>query len=516
MSQETEEILGRVIKLISNMNILDRRTYKPPPSLRRVLGGVINFRRYLFENDIEMIKKALESKEVVLSQLDNLMARLGSLKKDGKYVSKSSFARNYRGKLKEILVRKEGTIYADVLRRTSSIFQEKMDEVINVTKDGEVDDSTIFWLFLACFVIASINTLISENKTFEEIRDNVINEFYVDFMYGFSYVESKAHTILDIKKVPSRIFKRLKLYLVDRDSLYERYRELKGKLRSEGFKFDLSSPVIRENYRGVFNDNWDSIILFAYPEASRGYELILTTQGVTTRYRRRASILYIEIMVSRQSKRFIVVINRPISKLGRRYSMELDVIKTILDKIFDIDYSDLINRAKIFEVNAEKALKLIVEALEYSPRRSLVNALNKFQDKMGKRLTRIIKKEKLQYQEQLLELVSKLILSRMYVELQYERRTVMSIEVELSPPKHDKLYNDIGLIAEDIKRVVNTALNRFYGTLEPKPVYGIRFRSSIGDEEVEIEFNTLGDIYFHGLRRDYATELSYVLSKALR
>jgi len=381
----------------------------------------------------------------------------------------------------------------------------------------EVTDSTIFWLFLASFIMATLKEALLQGLSDKQVRDEIVTDFYIDFMYGFSYVEQKAHTVLELKRGAKRIVKKIREAIENSDTLFQRYWLLKDELSFRGFDFDVRMPKPRYNYRGIFGKSWDSLIIIAFPEAAKSYRYELVAPlGAVPVTRRLASILYIEIMISRDNDIALLVINRPLSKLERYEDRELSVIKTILAKLLELNYDAVYHKSKKYEVSAESFLKDINEVLRAASRRKLSSMLLKSQKRFKDKLVKTIERAQLQYKNELQQLASKLMLSRVYVKIRLEKRDMLSIDIWLAPPKCLSTFNDISLIAENVKRTINSAIN-FYSIKELVPLkFGVRLRSIVNDEEVEVEFDSDGNVYFHNLRRDYATELSYVLSKVLK
>ncbi len=514
MPLEVQSFIERLENLISNMYILSRTNYKSIFVNDDTIKGVKDFRKYLFRDDISEIKKLLQRYDNI-EEIDSILSTLESLKKDGKFVSKSTFAREFQRKINEIKESDEYSIYRKILENVLHSFKNKRSAVERTSKK-EVPDTTTFYLFLAIFILFTLKETLLHHLDERTVRDKIISNFRIDFLYGFSYTESRAHTVLRLTQNDINIINQLRKLFHDRDTVYSRYNQLRKELEGKGFQFDMLRPIIRENYRAIFGESWDSLIIIIYPEASRSYIRVLRDdRGIKTEFRRLASVLYIEFVISRDNESVLLIINRPISRIDKRESKESNIIRKVLSSILGLDFDIICSEADIYGISAEKLFSSIRNALEAKSEIKLAKALKDVIKKFKKELENTIDKYNFQYNEKLKQFITHLVLSKIYIRIMIEHRKVMNLEVELSPPDKLHPYNDISIIAEDIKNLVNAA-RHFHNIGSITPILGIWLRSKIDDETVEIGFESEGDVYFHNLRRDYATELSFVLSQVLK
>ena len=241
MSVNVEKLVDEIVDIISDLRIVERENYKGVIILETRVKGVKNFRKELFRVEVEEIRKLLESCEVDrINEVRSIVASLDSLRKDGKFISRSSFAKMHIAKVNEILDKKKGSLYALIIERSYLLYKEKLQLVQMASK--EVTDSTIFWLFLASFIIATLKEALLQGLSDKQVRDEIVTDFYIDFMYGFSYVEQKAHTVLELKRGAKRIVKKIREAIENSDTLFQRYRLLKDELSFRGFDFDVRMP----------------------------------------------------------------------------------------------------------------------------------------------------------------------------------------------------------------------------------------------------------------------------------
>ena len=502
---------SRLLDLIGNMSIVEYRSYKGRNILIRgkPIRNVKKFRQELFYDEIKELLNILKQRDIELEEVEGLLDALGSLKKDGKYVSKASFIKIFTEKVSEII--EKDRPYSNIIKDAYKMYLEKIELIKNLLKDYTLSDSTKFWTFLACFMVCLLKYMLENPTDINGIHYDVIPSFYIDFIYGFSYTEHKAHTVLEFKEDLVEDAQKIKALMDDSGPIYLRYTSFRKKLEKEGFTFDITKPILRKNYRRIFGKNWDSLILSIYPESKKGYERVLTEKGAIPIFRRLAAVLYIEIMVSRDNEEIIIIINRPLSKLERGGG-ELKTITRVLNEILNIDFNEIKLKARRYEINAKNFVRKIEDIFDRNIRRRLASALREFLDDTRNRIKEIIKFETLYYKSKLEQFASTLTLSKMYVKIIVENKNMINLEISLSPPKYEINDEYLEKVTDSIKNLVNKtrALLSEYAHLLK---FGVTLIGKIDDEIVEIEFDNDGNIYFHNLRRDYATELSYIFSK---
>ena len=451
----------------------------------------------------------------MLGDVLQVVGGLAELKKDGKYVAYNAFLEDYERKAEEIAGNPSVGLYGDIISKSVTLCAEKLKMVERVVRQ-DVEPATVFWLFVASFAITVIMEMLEKGINAEVILNDVIPEFKADFIYGYSYIETRAHTVLVYSASKAgNIISRINGLIHSEEERKSVFKSLKAYLREVNYPFDIRYPVVRE--RGVFGGKWRSLIVFGYPEASRGYERILTPGGVSTLFRRMASVLYMEFMVSEDGKSMLLVLNVRSSKLKRGNRL-YRVVNSIVEHFVGVSLEELLaSKEKIYSIPAEKLVRGIREALEGVPRRKLDEELKKFREGLVEEALRIVKSEPLQYRDKLSRFISSLELSRLYLRVMLGRRVLMKLEVEyMSIDSEDLLpYPGIKVLSKDIRNIADKIGETFHHP-KLKFIVGVSLKGKIEDygEPSIIEFTSEDNVFFHNMTREYVTELSYVLWKA--
>ena len=121
----------------------------------------------------------------------------------------------------------------------------------------------------------------------------------------------------------------------------------------------------------------------------------------------------------------------------------------------------------------------------------------------------------MEYKERLLQFIGSLRLSTLKLQVQLDKRTLMKIE--LSDTGEEGLLPDKELhrLSHVVRAVVEKALSLPGASRKLQLIVTVGFAGKTEDavlaEEARIAFTNLGDVWFHNMRRDYVTELSYLL-----
>ncbi|WFO74920.1 hypothetical protein J4526_07560 [Desulfurococcaceae archaeon MEX13E-LK6-19] len=506
------EAISQINRFIEDARIINYRNYTKKFGIDRVK----DFRRnYLFKEELSRIEELLKS---YTDKIDNILKLINEglveLKKDGKYVAYNTFLKEFRRKVEEVNKNSPIHLYRTIIRETIKLFDAKIPIVMSAVRH-DIEPKTIFWLYLTSFAINVLIKTLDENLDIDTVLNDVVSEFRIDFIYGFSYVETHAHTVIVFGNRLKDVITRIDELVSNREKLDSVYNKMKVYLSNKRFPYDIRHPVVRR--RSIFDKNWDSLIVIGYPEASRGYERVLTRSGVSTQYRRLASVLYIEFMVSKDRGSMLLALNVPFSKLKKR-SRVWNIINDIVRQMIGVSFEQLLRyEREVYSIPAEKLVEEIKKTLEGRLERELNEALDEFKNKLVEKATRVIDSESLQYKDKLRKFVSSLTISKLYLRVMLENKTLMRLEIELSDPGVKGLlpHTNIKVFSEEIKNLSSKAKKEF---MHPKTrfVVGVSLQGRVEDygHPSIIEFTSEDDVFFHNMNREYVTELSYILWKA--
>ena len=212
---------------------------------------------------------------------------------------------------------KENPEYSLVINRAYAAYKGKLSKIIQKLRLTNLYPAIKFWLLFLCYVRALYTYYFSKSDvTDKKIADKerriceLLEDYYVDFVLPYTFVKKKSHVMSrGTNRKIVNAFSRL--IIKERGALYSRYKCLRGKLREEGFPFDLSRPVVRQNFRKLLGKTWDSIILVIYPESRRlSASLLDEHYGRQRRSMRYHTTIYVEILVSQDRSEFLFFLSK--------------------------------------------------------------------------------------------------------------------------------------------------------------------------------------------------------------
>ena len=217
----------------------------------------------------------------------------------------------------------------------------------------------------------------------------------------------------------------------------------------------------------------------------------------------------------------LIVVNRPKSELeGRTATRRVldDIFTHLVGTSFTAIYG---KRQEVFSVDAAKLVKRIEKTLRPRARDRLDRALQQFEEGLKSFCREILEGRvsgvrPFEHKERLLKFVETLRLSELRLQLQTGMRPLMSVAVfrlgedRLLPEKGlHRLSSAVRVVAEEASEEPETPEE-----VQSIVVVGLGGRleeATVIAEPSRIEFTSLGDVRFHNMRRDYVTELSYLL-----
>lgn len=537
-----DDVIGKIRKIVEDAKIVSSDNFREKRS-DAAFAGVKAFRRTLFRDEIEQIKELMEKvDDDVVDKVNGIVDReFTDFLKISRYVAYNSFDRNYMAKVEELKAR-EAPPYPDLLDATLELQRSKEDLLrnryrfyIRVGEDGSLSEPTPrtrFMLFLVSFFIAALRGLLENKYNYDQLEE-VVSKFRVDFVYGFSYIESRAHTVIMFEKGVDNIVARIQELIRNREEMKNVFLQMKNYVKKKGYKYDIKYPASRS--RHLFGKEWESFILVAYPEAARSFERELTAYGVRTVYRRRAGVLYLEFMLSKENpKEMLLVVNKPWSSIYHRKDNRVrEVLNDILVQMFGVGLNQLLDRGnanyRIYCVDADKIVREIKDALSGRPASDLVNAMESFKKTVIDRVRSVLKDKKvvLQYKDKIRNFIDTLDLAGIEVQLRVGKRVIMKTEVmhaNIGIGDENKLtyfdsLNDLSRFVKHLTDEIEDIVNEDGGSSPAvEQWFSIKLcgkADNHGDISI-IEFTNRGDVFFHNMSREYATELSYVLWRAFK
>jgi len=520
---KVNEIIEKLKNIICSLKIVDKykRTFTTNGKRFR---KVTEFRKYLFEKELEEIRQSLMHSQNNLDYIDRLISRFNEIRRSARYVACNTFAQRYKEVIDE-RKREESKLYHDILSKAQSIFETKIEVVRKAdsvaSKLGILSPRTEFMLFLASFIIAVISALVIERCDVEEL-EKVISGFHYDFVIAFSFVESKPHSILEFTKHKQKLKKLTEsiIQLIENPlELRRRYIEIKTWLNQRGFPFDIQYPVVRR--RKLFGTEFNSLILIAYRIGAIRTITELTNKGVRSEPRKLASPLYIEFAVPESHDRLLLITN--FSLINKRNR----IVTEIMDELLILLLGKQINTAYLrslepegYSVSASVFINEIVQAIKGHSGVKIEKALKAFEKQLKDHAKRILSKEEKKsftHRDSIEHFIDSLEIERITIEYKMGKHTLLRLEVSLSPLSN-LLPGKISF--EHLSKVVETVSSEYdkfrqdlskSSNIKELVTVTLAGRLPLTGEFSKISFTSTGDIFFHNMNREYVTELSYIL-----
>ena len=528
-----EERVNKIKKLIEGLEILNSRRDKLVKALPEIskLKGLKDFRVFLFSKEIDTIKQGLQSfNSINLQDLDKIISLLTDIRKDLKYVATNAFMKQFKYVTTRKINEDKG-MYEEILTETLNTYSNKLDIIKLVSRfykeKGSLYPRTVLSLFYASFLISLLEKFVLGNVDRVEI-EKIVSEFNYDFILSFSYVESKSHAVHEFigrkKKLKELITLILEL-INNPDELNIRYRKIKSWISQRRYPFDIRYPVART--RELFGDRWHSLILIIYREGSiRIIPELTTTIGLVSEPRRIASPLYVEIVVSEDRERLLIISNQSLEEIEKKEKLR-EAFNNVLSLLFskDVNLTYLRSlRPKIYDTSSDVFVEDLASALKGISDVEIKAVLQNFENKLKSLMREILDAEKpskpLTRKEQIRSFVESMKLSEFVMEYRLGKTVFLRLGLELSP-FIERILPEVkaGVISNSINSITRTLEELRKYTEESEPIEEnvvISFLGKIDEHESTVSFDTKGNIRFHNMNRELVTELSYLLWEVMQ
>ena len=517
--------ISKVKGLIQGLEILNYKRDKLVKSMLEVpeLRGLRDFRAFLFSNEIDSLKTGLQSsKSINLEELDKIISQLTDMKKDLKYVAVNSFVNQFENVVRRRIIGDKG-VYSQVLSETYNVYSKKLDTVKSVSRfyieERRFYPRTLLSLFYASFIVALLNKFIQESVDYVEIN-KIASEFNYDFILSFSFTESKSHVVHEFKGKNNPVIS-LVLDLVNNpDKLKRRFKNMKQWVSSKGYPFDVRYPVVRS--RELFGDNWYSIILIIFREGSiRIIPELTATIGFLSEPRRIASPLYIEITVSKDAEKLLIISNQSLEQIEKKDKLR-ETFEEVLSQLLgeDITIEHLMSlKPEIYDTSSDVFVEELALALKGRNDYEVKEVLERFENKLKTLMKKVLEDENTSmpftHREKLKVFTESMELAEFLLEYKLGKTTILKLGLQLSP-FIDEILPEVktDFIASNINSITRT-LEDLRGHLgEATPIEEniiISFLGKTGSQHSRISFDSRGTISFHKMNRELVTELSLLL-----
>jgi len=214
--------------------------------------------------------------------------------------------------------------YAMLFRRAYTIFANNGVEV------GE--PSAKFYLLFLNFLSLIPSIKATSEEELEVKSMDLIDNFYVDFVLPYTYVKEKSHVMWKVSD--ENVISEVSNLVSNEAELLNRYFVLKEELRREYYPFDISKPVVRLNFRNIFEREWHSIIILAYPESRitsvPHLDIHMGRQWLSIRSH---TTVYIEVLVN--GGEVLVFLNKGSRELKQK---EKEAVHRIFNEVLGIPF----------------------------------------------------------------------------------------------------------------------------------------------------------------------------------
>lgn len=488
---------------------------------RGIKCRIKKFRRSLFKDEFLFLRQ-ISSPEI----FDDMASYISNIVKDSEYIYWSDFEGFFMKTIEGIIKYKSSerlnTLYSYLVDQAYQCYLKKIDALERMPFVQSISSKDKFWLIFLCYIYNLIRAFdegkieeyigASEDKALIRIHE-LVEDYYMDFIFPFTYIKRKPHVILrgDDENIINHLLKYHKKER--RDELYKRYWNLRNKLRSQKFPFDISKPIIREKYRRMFGEKWDSIILGVYPASREKFEPHIDAfRGREYVRLRPHTTIYIELLLNIKRTEYMLLSNKDLRNL-RKY--EEDAIRRTLKELLgmsDDEIKRLISESGTYTVDTEAIIKMFKEKVYEGP-----DATEKALKELKQGILKLLTKERLERKKEIESFIKSLKLAGVTLKAISGKRVLaeFKVSIEYASPLSEKGSE---------KEVVSKAKEIFATFKKIKSYYEpynadiqliLHFEGYVGKRKVRITVSKNRRIIYNKLSRDLASELTYVMYKAL-